>query len=155
MKKICSLILSAVMALTLLTACGSANVTIDVNEAADTLKTNLSYAGSLEELGSKMLENTYDEIDTESITAYKAYVSADVTAEEVAVFEMKDDAAAAALKTVLEAHVQAQKEIYADYSPEGVVRLEKAVIRQSGKYVILCISDDTDKVASEVDKLLK
>lgn len=155
MKKICSLILSAVMALSLLTACGSANVTIDVNEAADTLKTNLSYAGSLEELGSKMLENTYDEIDTESITAYKAYVSADVTAEEVAVFEMKDDAAATALKTVLEAHVQAQKEIYADYSPEGVVRLDKAVIRQSGKYVILCISDDTDKVASEVDKLLK
>ena len=67
----------------------------------------------------------------------KVYVSSTATAEEIAVFEAKDSAAASRLETIVNTRVQEQKDIYADYAPLEVSRLEKAVIR---KKAIICFS---------------
>lgn len=154
MKKLLSLLLTGMMMLTVLTACGSKTVTIDVNEAATALCNNLTYVGTMQEVASKQLETTYDGIQMDSIVASKVYMDG-FTAEEVAVFEMTDDAAATSLKTVLETYVSARKDLFASYAPEGAARLDKAVIKQAGEYVILCVSNDTEKVASAVDGVLK
>lgn len=156
MKKMLTMILSGVMALVLLTSCGGKEVTIDVNTAADTLKSNLTYAGQMnEQSGEKAMQNTYTELDASLVAAYKGYVSGDTTAEEIAVFEATDETAAAAIYETLEKYVAAQTELYAGYSPEGAQRLEKSVLKQAGKYVVLCVSNDPDNTAAEVDKILK
>ncbi|MBQ4153479.1 MAG: DUF4358 domain-containing protein [Oscillospiraceae bacterium] len=154
MKKSLSLILAAVMALLLLASCGATTLKVDVNEAAEVLKNDLSYAGSMEELTENMLESTYEGIDVETIASFKAYISADATAEEIAVFELKDEGAAKAMKAAMDERIISQKEIYSSYSPEGAARLDKGVVKQAGKYVILCVSDDTDKIATVVNGLL-
>ena len=154
MKKLIAFILSGVMMMGVLASCGAPK-DIDVAQAADTLKNSLKFDGNMEELGSKMLESTYNGIAADSIETFKAYTSPDITAEEIGVFETKDENAAKELKTVLDQHVTEQKDLYADYSPEGAQRLEKAVVRQNGKYVIICVAGDGSKTAAEVDKILK
>ena len=42
-----------------------------------------------------------------------------------------------------------------DYKPEEVSRVDKAVIKKSGKYVVFCIADDKDAVSAVIDKYFK
>lgn len=154
MKKLVAMVLGGLLMMTLLTSCGGKEVVLDVNAAADTLKNNLTYAGEMvEQSGEKAMLNTYTELDGSLVAAYKGYVSGDTTAEEIAVFEATDEAAASGIYETLQSYVTAQTELYAGYAPDGAKRLEKSVLKQSGKYVVLCVSDDSDNIAAEVDKL--
>ena len=44
-----------------------------------------------------------------------------------------------------------QKDSYADYAPDQVPKLDTAVVRTCGEYVIVCVSADNEKAASVVD----
>ncbi len=153
MKRMICLICAVVMTMSLLAGCGG-SVTIDVNKAADALKADLTYVGSLQEIPEKQLETIYDGLDAANVVACKVYMDA-YTAEEIAVFEMTDATAATALKEVFEGRVDTQYDLFSSYAPEGAARIEKAAIKQNGKYVILCISDDTAQVSAAVDAQFK
>lgn len=154
LKRIVSgLLLSALIAVTA-SSCGQ-SVTVDVEVAADTLYRNITFEDTMEPMDSSMLSSIYSDIQSDDVVKSKVYVSSTATAEEIAVFEAKDSAAASRLETIVNTRVQEQKDIYADYAPLEVSRLEKAVIRKEGNYLFFCVAADKDKVESEIDALLK
>ena len=53
--------------------------------------------------------------------------------------------------TALENRVAYQKAGYEDYGPAEVPKLDSAVIKSAGSYVVMCVSDDNAK-AEEVIK---
>lgn len=94
------------------------------------------------------IDTSYSEmlmgIAASDYTAAVIYGSTGATAETVAVFETDGSDSAAALQEKCEAYVTRQTQSYADYKPAEVDKLEHAVIKSSGRYVILCVAKDYD-----------
>lgn len=81
------------------------------------------------------------------------YTSTGATAEEVAVMKFADQSAADAALTALETRVADQKEACQDYLPAEMPKLEQAVVKESGKSVLLLVASDYDKGQSALDAL--
>lgn len=81
--------------------------------------------------------------------------SSGATAEMVAVFETTDSDAAASLKEKCEAYVTKQTQSYADYKPAEVDKLDHAVVKSSGQYVILCVAKDYESAENLISEYFK
>ncbi len=81
--------------------------------------------------------------------------SSGATAEMVAVFETAGSDAAAALKEKCEAYVTRQTQSYADYKPAEVDKLNHAIIKSNGQYVILCVAKDYENAEKLISEYFK
>lgn len=147
--------LTAVLAaLAILTAgCGGDKAkTIDAKALADSLLSEISYEDELEELSEEMAAMS---IDTEDGVKTWLYMGSGATSEELAVFETPDEETAKKQLEHVKDFVDDQIEAERDYRPEEVKRLEDAVLEQRGKYVILCVSADSDKAKEIIEKAFK
>lgn len=140
------------MAALLLAGCGSKEpATIDTKALAEDLLNNVAFVDDLypaEEGVIKMLYNIED-----YVSAY-VYIGSGATAEEIAVFELADADSAAAALALVEERVATQTEDFESYVPAEVQRLENAVVKQYGNYVIMCVSEG-DKAAEIVSEYTK
>ena len=137
----------------LLCACGeeaaTESKTINKETLAADLVETLEFRDTLEAVDSGVAGLWYDiEDDVEVVL----YAGSGATAEEVAVLEAPDEEAAAAVLKAAETHVKDQIDAFENYVPEEVPVLEKAVVEQKGKYVIICVTDDDAVAREEIEK---
>jgi hypothetical protein len=85
----------------------------------------------------------------------KVYESTGATAEEVAVFEAKDEASAQTVKKAAQDRIENQKEGFQDYQPKEMTKLKNPILVQSGKYVVLCVSNDNTAAQKAIDGIMK
>lgn len=153
MKK--SIALGALVLL-LLTGCGSGEspaAEYDVTAASQALLDSGGFSQALEALDADMVSAYYG-LDSDPAEA-AVYTSLEGGYEELAVLKLADQDAADAAYKALGEHVAAQTETERDvqYQPSDLPKLEKAVVRQSGKTVLLVVADDYEKVQSALDSL--
>jgi len=133
--------------------CGASDskkeVSIDTAVLADSLATGITYEDSLEQISEKEV-GIYYELE-EGVSSH-VYMGSGSTAEEVAVFEAKDEASAKLQKEHVQAHLDEQEESFRDYLPEEVKRIEGAVLEQRGKYVVLCVTKDASAAKEMIEK---
>lgn len=79
------------------------------------------------------------------------YISTAATPEEIAVFKTEGQFHADYFISLAEQYLAQQKESYSDYAPEQVPKLDTAVVRTCGDFVIVCVSADNEKAASVID----
>lgn len=79
------------------------------------------------------------------------YISTMATPEEIAVFKTDDTFDAAYFTGLAETYLDGQKESYADYAPEHMPKLDSAVVRTCGEYVIVVVSADNAKASAVMD----
>ncbi|MBR4555053.1 MAG: DUF4358 domain-containing protein [Ruminococcus sp.] len=122
-----------------------ADVTKDAAAIADKLKSDVVWKDQLNELESAMVEKIIG-VKPDLYTAGKVYIGAGgATAEEIACFEGKDEAAADSIMEALNKRIEAQKKAFENYVPGELDKLGSAVLVKQGKYVFMCISDENDK----------
>lgn len=157
--KVCALL----GALTMLVGCettvsgeneDTSSLTVDVSAMANELKSGLTFEDSLSELDQSVALSYYG-IDAEDVTTSVVMVSTGATAEEIAVFEAADADAADAIKAACDSRKEKQTTSYADYKPSETSRLDKAIIKQDGNYVVYLVADDTDKANEIIDNYFK
>ena len=139
----------AVLSALALTACGSGKSSkeIDVAKTADNLNSSVITSDQLTETKSEMLGSIYFFEDGQ-VENCKVYMSGNATADEIVVLQCKDEDAAKAAAELLKTRVENQKELFASYNPDEAAKLEKAIVKSSGKYAVLCVCDDYDKAES-------
>ncbi len=140
-----------------LTGCSNTtadNLTLNVDECADTLQKTIPFQDTLTAISDNMITAIY-QIGEQDAAKQKVYVSTGATAEEIAVFEAVDTDAAQRIETALLQRVADQKTSFEDYLPEELPKLADPFILVQGKYVILCISDHNAEVKTEVNKLFQ
>ncbi len=152
-KRLCRLLAGVLAATALLAGCAQKTVTLDIQEAADSLKAQAGVNDSLTLLTDSLFDSLYG-IAGEDVKGKVVYTSAEATADEVAVIEATDADAAARVKEAVETRVADQKDTFESYAPEEVTKLDNAVIEVAGNYVLFCVSGDADKARSAVDQLL-
>lgn len=132
--------------------CSSSAKTIDATELAKSLATEIAYDDTLEELDADEIAMYMDVPDgVESVM----YMGSGSTAEEVAVFTAQDEDTAKTMMTNVQSHLDDQAESFEDYIPEEAKRVGNAVLEQKGKYVILCVSGDSDTAKEVIEEAFK
>ncbi|MDD6034421.1 MAG: DUF4358 domain-containing protein [Oscillospiraceae bacterium] len=138
-RKLAALLLAVSMGLA---GCGSKPAAnIDIDSLAAKLTSDVAFEDELSLIDDGMISMVYN--NTLQWEDAVLYMGSGATAEEVAVFACADEAAAKAALNEAEAHIASQKESYESYVPEEVKRLDEAIVRQSGKYVVVVVTEDT------------
>ena len=96
---------------------------------------------------------TLYQISEQDAIKQKVYVSSGATAEEIAVFEAADADAAQRIEKAVLQRVAGQQASFKDYLPAELPKLNDPFIMVLDKYVVLCISDDNEKVKTELNRL--
>lgn len=134
-----------------LTACGgSKDITVDVDKLANELQSKTVTSDTLSSTAVEMLSSIYF-VDAEQMEKGAAYMSSGATACEVAVIECKKASQTSEVEKLFKTRVANQSDLFASYNAGEVSKLDKAIIKSSGKYTVLIVCDDTDK-AEEILK---
>lgn len=149
--KTLKLFLSVLVSILLLSACSPKQTSINAKELSDDLATNAIFFDELTLTDKKTAEKLYDIKD--ALNSY-VYISSGATAEEIAVFEFEEESNAKQAVEKAVARISAQKDSFESYIPEEVKKLDNAIIKQSGRYLIVCVSDG-DEAESILSKYIK
>ena len=136
----------------IMAGCGSSAKEIDAAALAESLVNEITYEDKLESVDADTISK-YIEVpeNTDSVM----YMGSGSTAEEVAVFTSKDAAAAGETLKKVQEHLDDQTASFKAYKAEEAKRVEDAVLKQEGNYVILCVSGDADKANEIIEKAFK
>ncbi len=138
-----------VMSALALTACGGGNSSkeIDVAKTADELNSSVITTDELSETSTEMLSSIYFFKDGQ-VEESKVYMSGNATADEIVVVKCADEDSAKAVAQLLQDRVKKQAELFSTYNADEAAKLDKAIVKSSGKYAVLCVCDDYDKAES-------
>ncbi len=122
----------------------------DISALATDLDTKITYADTLEPMGVEMA-GMFLNLSDVNITTAAIYEGTGATAEEIIVLECATDEDAKKAEQVLRDRVSEQIESFTDYVPEELTKLNAAVIKVSGKYAVLSVSDSPDEAKKIID----
>ena len=161
-KKITALLLA--LTFVFLMGCGSEKTTEvkDVNfydlrtamlNATDKLP-EMQTASSADDNAAELLAYVSD-IDYEKVSNFFVSYSKEGLADEIVVISVKDEADVHVAKESLQKHLEHRKNLFANYAVEQASRLDSAVLKVSGRYVVLIIADEYSKIEKAFDDMLK
>lgn len=139
MKKLMILILSGMLLLLSACAPSTGEVKIDLDALADRLLESESFGEALNPVDDGIAEAIYN---IENASSARLYVGSGAVADELALFQFEDEAAAQEAAELARARVENQRESFADYIPEEVPKLDNAVVKSFGRCLVVCISSN-------------
>ena len=153
MKKIAICLLSLVLSLCMLTACGTADV--DLKTVFDDINSQFGITGlTVIEDASKL--NRYYMIDESKVEQFAAEFSAESSVfTEVVLIKAVDEAAASEIATLLNNHLQSRMSEAKSYNPESVAMLEGCSVETNGVYVSLIIGEKAAEMKAVYDSYFK
>lgn len=148
--------LAGVLALAFaLCACGGNQDTVKTYSVdnAQTLLDSGAFDESMAQVNTDAILTIYG-IDAATVEDGVCYMATNtsVSADELTILVLTDEAAAQAAMEACQARVESQIAVCESYAPAAVVRLEGAVIRQAGNTVLLAVGDP-DQLPAAVDAL--
>ena len=152
MRRVLSVILAVLLCFSL-TACaaGSSERNLDINALAEELSKLDCFGGDIFQLGESVIPNFIQVADGVKAVVY---TSSGATADEIALFEAPDEKTAGEQLKIAENHIAERTAAYASYMPDEVTKLEDAIVRQEGCYVILCVAGDYEAAQTVIDKFI-
>ena len=151
-KKTLSLLLALLCLLTVLSGCCGKKELIPQN-LADELMHNANFTDKLDKLDAAVIPLLYG-IDTADYTDALVYAGTAATAEEIAIFQAADEAAASRLLQAVQKRVNDQLEVYKSYGPAASMSLQNAVTAKSGTTVLMVICSDSAAAKKIVDQYI-
>ncbi len=135
----------------MITGCGAKEVTLDTAAVADTVLEQVAFDAELEKASAITAQLMYVLPEGAEIELYMGNGS---FADEFAVITCASSADVEAAKTAVEQHLSEVKSSFEAYIPEEAAKIDDAVVKTLGKYVILCVSDDAN-ADSVIDTAVK
>ena len=114
----------------------------------------LTFDDEMMEIESDLIERQYG-IDMDKVEAASVYVvSSGAVADEVAVFQAKSAEDVAEIETALHDRVETVMERFVDYLPDEVPKIEGAIVKTNGDYLLLVIHNDAIEAEKIFDESL-
>lgn len=151
MKKTVAFLLAIVCLAALLTGCGGSKKTMEPRAFVDDVLANANFTDSLNQLSDDVVAQYYG-VDSADYTSAIAYGGTAATAEQIAVFEAKDSAAAERILSALQTFVAEKVEAYKSYGPAAAMSLENAPVKIIGNCVVAVVCTDSDSALKVVDQ---
>lgn len=155
MKKTITLIMSCLVLMLALGACGKSSegtgVSASADEIAKDLAENAVTSDTLSSISADILASTYF-VDMEKVEDSAAYLSTGASSCEATVIKCSDSSYASEVEGLFKTRVKNQSDLFASYNAGEVKKLDAAIIKTSGSYVVLFVGDDTDKAEDILTK---
>ena len=148
-KKLFAFLL-VIAATAVMSGCGAQNdrIEIDISDLSRELLQKAEFEDELNPIGEATTQKLYD-IDT--YVAAEVYLSSGAPAEEIAVFEFDSTEDAAAGLKKAQVRIEEQKANYESYIPKEIPKLDHAIVKQLGQYVVVCVSngDEAENILTQ------
>ena len=125
--------------------------TMEPRALVDDVLANANFTDSLNQLTDDVVAQYYG-VDSADYTSAIAYGGTAATAEQIAVFEAKDSAAAERILSALQTFVAEKVEAYKSYGPAAAMSLENAPVKIIGNCVVAVVCADSDSALKVVDQ---
>ncbi len=151
MRKVLAALTAALMLFTLI-SCGGGetNEAVDLAALAQTLLADGSFDDALAQIDDDTVTMLYG---IDNAAEQVVYIGSGATPEEIALFSFATAAEAEAGFALAQMRIADQKEAFSDYNAWEMPKLEDAVVKQYGTYVVLCVSGDSSAAAILEEKL--
>ena len=151
MRKVLAALTAALMLFTLI-SCGGGetNESVDLAALAQTLLADGSFDDALAQIDDDTVTMLYG---IDNAAEQVVYIGSGATPEEIALFTFATAAEAEAGFALAQMRIADQKEAFSDYNAWEMPKLEDAVVKQYGTYVVLCVSGDSSAAAILEEKL--
>ncbi len=146
------LILILLVIITVFSGCSGKDDTadmteIDISSLGSELLEQVEFEDELNLVDDAMVKKLYH---IEEFIKAQVYIGSGATAEEIAIFEFDSGEAAAEGLNAAEDRLEEQKENFASYVPKELQKLDNAVVKQAGNYLVVCVSN-----GDEAEKIIK
>lgn len=128
------------------------DITIDINKMSEDIMENIEFEDELNKMDKDTVSKLYD---INNATSQLVYMSSGATAEEIAIFEFKDKEECKIALEKANKRIEEQKQNFKDYMPKEMKKLENAIIKNKNKYLIVCITNNQEKVEKILNKYIK
>ena len=149
MKKLLATLLSLVLSLTLC-ACGS--VTIDTAALETEVIDSVTFDAPLQKIDNENTIEVYYSLP-ESVSA-TVYRGSSISADQFCIFTAKDSSGANETEQMALTLIEDLKETFSSYDAEEVTKLNSAIVRKKGNYVVLLITNDYENGNKILDKYI-
>lgn len=148
MKRIITVLLTAIMVVMSFAACGTNEDTKSpkVADVAQAVTESIAFPEMTIQTAEDLQYYGYGELNIDDVEeCYYAIASSGLTPEEILIVKLKDEAGISELKAMMESRLDSIAAVAADYTPELMEQLETAVIEAKGRYAYFVISGDNVK----------
>lgn len=122
---------------------------IDPAALSAELQEKVKFERKLEEIDKDVLEMYYT---IDEGTTVVAFIAGSALADEITIFTSKDEASAKKMYDNAKTHIKERTDLFDDYAPAEVEKLNKAVVVQKGVYTVVCVTSDADNAKSIINK---
>ena len=126
-------------------------ITLDMPKLAEELINAQIFEDQLNEVDKESIIKKYN-LNAEKIKNVDAYVGTGATAEEILIMELLDKKDISETKKIMETQIEERKLDFQDYLPKEVFKLKNYILESKGNYIVLCISNDSDKAKEIINK---
>lgn len=130
------------------------NIQINTKDLASKIIEAGVFEDELVEVNSEMIMSDYN-FTTDEVEEFVSYQGSGATSEEIVILKVKEKSNLNNIKNRIEDRLEERKEAFESYLPEEVGKIDNKVFRVEGNYVILCISNDTNKVNTLINDYIK
>ena len=154
-SKITAIIISAIMLLTL-ASCGgkTAKVELNFDEICQKISESVSMPEETIELQGEDLLDYYG-IESEKVAEYKAVQDACGYKDEIVLIKAVDESAAAEIESLLNEHIDYQKDSMKNYDPAQYEILGASEVTVNGVYVAMFISAEQSTMLEIYNSFIK
>ena len=149
MKKLFATLLSLALAVTLC-ACGS--FTLDTAALETEVIDSVTFDAPLQKIDNENTKEVYYSLP-ENVNAI-VYRGSSISADQFCIFTAKDSSGANETEQMALELISDLKETFSSYDAEEVTKLNSAIVRKKGNYVILLITNDYENGNKIIDKYL-
>lgn len=126
----------------------------NVSEISKTILDNVKFSDELGQIDARVLVGIYG-IDEEIIKNASGYAGGGATAEEIAVFEVKENKDAKRVEALVKEHIESRKRSFESYIPQEMPKLNRPYIYVDKKLVIVCVADSYGDIEEKIKPFLK
>ena len=155
MKKFLKVLALSLALVLCLSACDSSGY-ISFDDVYNDLTSNIDFGANMSEMSEIAAENFYFIYDTEILEDYVIYMDeSNATPNEIALFRLAKESDRTTVETIVQNRIKDLQIGFEDYNPDEMYKLENAVVKSSGNYVMMVICKDNSKATEIINGYLK
>lgn len=142
--KLILIIAIALLATVMFSACKKEVKTPTVVEILTTMRDEIEFP-EMAEIDKKDI-TLYYQLDPESIDSMSYIIAGSgINTDEVLILKMKDNTEMGEVTKQMEVRQKAQTDLFVDYNPDEMPKLESSIIETTGNYAIFAVTNDNKK----------
>ena len=148
------IILIAIIVSIILFNNNDSSLEIDIEELSKQIVESGVFSDELAKIDNQIVMTDYS-FTSEEIKRIVSYQGSGATSEELVVLEVNNKSFLNSVKNKIDTRLNERKEAFESYLPEEVFKIDNNLLEVKGNYLIMCISNDSNKVNEVINNYIK